>query len=277
MICIWGNVFDNILQFTWRFFSVCQNSYTIFMIVNRFDYDKKRNTRSSRAGFRLSLVGSEMCIRDSATAMRSNKKSPHEPRNQILRALPWPTESYLRRSLFSTQICFVKPIFAHRMLLRSRWLKSQNSSHANPSSTETLTEGQGSRALRLLRGSWGDFWPLDMRRFAWREGKNEASHMFETPWGVEFGELRRTGSFVAQSCRCWSAVHKRPSRRSLRPLLLPFPAERKRKCLRGMSAYAFLSVIKASYNRKHKEIFLKKIILNRLCAFCRIDVSFSIA
>ena len=88
-----------------------------------------------------------------ATAMRSNKKSPHEPRNQILRALPWPTESYLRRSLFSTQICFVKPIFAHRMLLRSRWLKSQNSSHANPSSTETLTEGQGSRALRLLRGS----------------------------------------------------------------------------------------------------------------------------
>ncbi len=209
--------------------------------------------------------------------MRSNKKSPHEPRNQILRALPWPTESYLRRSLFSTQICFVKPIFAHRMLLRSRWLKSQNSSHANPSSTETLTEGQGSRALRLLRGSWGDFWPLDMRRFAWREGKNEASHMFETPWGVEFGELRRTGSFVAQSCRCWSAVHKRPSRRSLRPLLLPFPAERKRKCLRGMSAYAFLSVIKASYNRKHKEIFLKKIILNRLCAFCRIDVSFSIA
>ena len=74
-------------------------------------------------------------------------------RNKILRALPWPTESYLRRSLFSTQICFVKPIFAHRMLLRSRWLKSQNSSHANPSSTETLTEGQGSRALRLLRGS----------------------------------------------------------------------------------------------------------------------------
>lgn len=163
------------------------------MIVNRFDYDKKRNTRSSRAGSRLfplekgakelfarhfgsllfiSHVGTRSAslpklarsrglkhmerlvfVAAHATAMRSNKKSPHEPRNQILRALPWPTESYLRRSLFSTQICFVKPIFAHRMLLRSRWLKSQNSSHANPSSTETLTEGQGSRALRLLRGS----------------------------------------------------------------------------------------------------------------------------
>ena len=145
------------------------------MIVNRFDYDKKRNTRSSRAGSRLFPLEKGANVRRAfpnspahavsntwkgsffvaahATAMRSNKKSPHEPRNQILRALPWPTESYLRRSLFSTQICFVKPIFAHRMLLRSRWLKSQNSSHANPSSTETLTEGQGSRALRLLRGS----------------------------------------------------------------------------------------------------------------------------
>ena len=163
------------------------------MIVNRFDYDKKRNTRSSRAGSRLFPL-EKGAKRTFCTALRQPSiykprwnpfgepsqtrpltrsqthgkarflllrmlrlcaatKSPHEPRNQILRALPWPTESYLRRSLFSTQICFVKPIFAHRMLLRSRWLKSQNSSHANPSSTETLTEGQGSRALRLLRGS----------------------------------------------------------------------------------------------------------------------------
>ena len=163
------------------------------MIVNRFDYDKKRNTRSSRAGSRLfplekgakelfarhfgsllfiSHVGTRSASLPKLARSRGLKhmerlvfcccacygyaqqqKTPHEPRNQILRALPWPTESYLRRSLFSTQICFVKPIFAHRMLLRSRWLKSQNSSHANPSSTETLTEGQGSRALRLLRGS----------------------------------------------------------------------------------------------------------------------------
>ena len=66
----------------------------------------------------------------------------------------------------------------------------------------TLAEGQGSICSIWRRGSWEDFCP---------EGKNEPFHVFETPWGVEFGKVRRTGSnvhqrFLLPMCRAQATV-----------------------------------------------------------------------
>ena len=47
----------------------------------------------------------------SALPCAAGQKPPHEPRREILRALPWPTESGDGRSSFSNFFFFVEPYF----------------------------------------------------------------------------------------------------------------------------------------------------------------------
>ena len=63
--------------------------------------------------------------------------------------------------------------------------------------------------------------------------KKRAHKLFERREAASFCASRRTGFNVSQSFCCRSAVRKRP-------LLLPFPAERKREGPRGLSAVQFL-------------------------------------
>ena len=58
------------------------------------------------------------------------QKSPHEPRSQILRALPRPSESFLSRRQLAAQVICVEPYFSHRKLLRDRSIGPRCTSHA---------------------------------------------------------------------------------------------------------------------------------------------------
>ena len=66
-----------------------------------------------------------LCARFFA-ARNATKKSPHEPRKKILRALPWPTGNCLGRSQFSAQSCFVKPYFCTQKATAKLIDSSQN-------------------------------------------------------------------------------------------------------------------------------------------------------
>ena len=57
------------------------------------------------------------------------QKSPHEPRSQILRALPRPSESFLSRRQFVVQVICVEPYFSHRNLLHNRSIGPRCTSH----------------------------------------------------------------------------------------------------------------------------------------------------
>jgi len=84
----------------------------------------------------------------------------------------------------------------------------------------------------------------------------------------KFGKVRRTGSnvhqrFLLPMCLCSS---DRCNGR-LRPLLLPFPVERKRMGLRGLSACLTFCFYESNLQLTALKVFFKKLSLNHLCAF----------
>ena len=116
---------------------------------------------------------------------------------------------------FQHNLALWNHIFAHRKLLRN-WSIHHKTQFSRPASDSVNADGRPRQHTTKLT-AWlvREFLPLPRTA------------------GVKTNlKIRRTGSFGAQSTRCRSAVQKRP-------LLLPFPAERKRECPRGMSAFPF--------------------------------------
>lgn len=132
----------------------------------------------------------------------------------------------------------------------------------------TLAEGQGSICSIWRRGSWGDFCP---------EGKNEPFHVFETPWGVEFGKVRRTGSnvhqrFLLPMCRAQATV----ATVAAAPFASFSGRTEKGGPARPERMLNFLFLLKQFTTDSIKSIFLT-FLLNHLCVFWWMDIPFSTA
>ncbi len=85
----------------------------------REDRDTLKPVRRDAQKLAASRRSNNLCARF-FTARGAMKKSPHEPRSQILRVLPRPSESFLSRRQLAVQAICVKPLFSHRNLLRKQ-------------------------------------------------------------------------------------------------------------------------------------------------------------